>query len=191
MSNVSNGVAATTTVYGDSEATSTFGTSNQQQLTVPSPQPLEDQRQSEPVPLPPHLLANPHLAHLDPGSQVSQSSLPSAQGWEPSLAGSSSSPLPSSPPSLMQTSTLPTRGSGGSSGPMQSHWAMAASSSSQTSLTRPPPSQEGGAYPVSSFRGRGSGGQRSSQDSLEQQFAALTHNLNNSNNNVVDVFVEP
>ena len=66
---------------------------------------------------------------------------------------------------------------------MQSHWV---SSSSQSSLGRP----VGGAYPVSSFGVQTGGGQSTSQDSLERQLAALTLNLNNSNNNIVDVYVE-
>lgn len=187
MTNASNGV--TTTVYGGSEATSTFGTTNQQQqLTVGG----DEERQISPLPPSPthHLLTNPHLAHLDHGgggaSQLSQSSITSAQGSS----------------SITQSNTLPIRG-GGTSGFMQSHWGMAPTSSSQTSLSRstaaqPPPSAlsqgGGGAYPISSFKSRNSGGPNTSQDSLDQQFATLALNINNSNNctsHVVDVYIEP
>ena len=125
------------------------------------------------------LLANPHLAHLDQPSPLSQgasagpSSMPqlaAASGSYHSLSqGASPSPHP-----VLHTNTLPSRG--GTSGLMQTHWATAGASSSQSSLSH----SATAAYPVTSFRGQTSG---TSQDSLEQQIASLAMNINNSNNN--------
>ena len=157
MSQVGNGV--TTTVYGGSEATSTFGTSHPvATLLDDSPsqgalQGVADLGDGSGTPVPPlhpsllpptgtspspgpHLLVNPHLAHLEASSssQPQLSSQVSTQGPGPHCL------LPQGP----TTASL---------GPRD----------------RP----------------------TLSQDSLERQLAILTQNINNSNNNVVDVFVEP
>ena len=182
MAQTGNGVS--TTVYGASEATSTFG-SSQHNLATASRSAQDDaaQRTEVAVEGPPSAtppspsstpqlpLTNPHLTHLE------QLSVP---GSTPSLAGlhgASSQPLP--PSSLPQSSFLSSRG--GASNLLQSY------SASQSSL--------GHSAVASGPRGRGSGGQRTSQDSLEQQIAALTLNMNNSNNidtsRIVDVYIEP
>ena len=69
---------------------------------------------------------------------------------------------------------------------------MAGSSASHSSLGCPAGGNSG-VYPVTSFGVQSpvSGHHSTSQDSLERQLAILTQNINNSNNNVVDVFVEP
>lgn len=213
MSQVGNGV--TTTVYGGSEATSTFGTSH------PVATPLDDSPSQgalqgvadlgdgsgTPVPSPhpsllppmgtspspgPHLLANPHLAHLEASSSSSQPQLTSTQGSVPQLSAASGSYHSlSASQGNGQTNTLPSRGAQGSSGLLQSHRGMGGSSTSHSSLGRPAGGNSG-MYPVTSFGVQSSlsGNHSSSQDSLERQLALLTQNLNNSNNNVVDVFVE-
>ena len=217
-----NGVS--TTVYGVSEATSTFGTA---QHSTASPRTSLDsssaaQRTAQGVadlgdgsgtPVPtlhsspqpptaspsPRLLVNPHLAHLDTGSLSQGSS--SGAGSVPQLLAATGSyhtlsqgAAATSHPAL-HTNTLPTRGGGGgASGLVHSHWGMAGGSASQSSLghTVSGGVAGGGAYPVSSFKGRTSGGQSTSQDSLEKQLATLALNLNSSNNNnFVDVYVEP
>ena len=195
MGNVGNGVS--TTVYGVSEATSTFGTTQHPPATPRSSQDSTSQRPPQgavdmgdgsgtPVPprhhptaSPPRLLVNPHLAHLDQPSPLSQgasagpSSMPqlaAASGSYHSLSqGASPSPHP-----VLQTNTLPSRG--GTSGLMQTHWATAGASSSQSSLSH----SATAAYPVTSFRGLTSG---TSQDGLEQQIASLAMN------NFVDVSI--
>ena len=72
---------------------------------------------------------------------------------------------------------------------------MVGSSASHSSLGRPAGGNSGG-YPVTSFGVQSpvSGHHSTSQDSLpslERQLAILSQNINNSNNNVVDVFIEP
>ena len=209
-----NGV--TTTVYGGSEATSTFGTSHPvATLLDDSPsqgalQGVADLGDGSGTPVPPlhpsllpptgtspspgpHLLANPHLAHLEASSssQPQLSSQVTTQGPGPQLPATSGS-YHSLSGSQGQTNTLPSRGTQGSSGLLQSHRGMAGSSASHSSLGHPAGGNSG-VYPVTSFGVQSpvSGHHSTSQDSLERQLAILTQNINNSNNNVVDVFVEP
>lgn len=171
-----NGVS--TTVYGDSEATSTFS-STQHNLSVATRASQEDPAQRTPSgaeggssasPLPPSSSSTPQLL--------------------PNLSQSSQDHPTPAPSALLHSNTLPSRG--GSSNLLQSHMAAGPTSASQSSLGQ---SGVGVGYPVSSFRGRDSGGQRSSQNSLEREIAALTMNINNSNNNdtsrVVNVYIEP
>ena len=223
LGQVGNGVS--TTVYGGSEATSTFGTTQQPTFNdCPySQRPLRgaaDLGDGSGTPVPPQhssllppsaspgprLLANPYLAHLDSsaGAASSQSQLSSGQGSSTflsapgsaaqlqsspasgsyhSLAGSQGNGHSPSPQAPFQTSTLPSRSQHAASGPTQSHWVMAGGSASHSSLGQP-----GGNYPVSSF---GVGVASTSDESLERQLASLALNLNNSNNNVVDVYIEP
>ena len=172
-----NGVS--TTVYGDSEATSTFS-STQQNLSVAKRASQEDPFQRVPQgnggegvpsasPLPPSLSSTPQLL--------------------PNLSQSSQDHPTLPPSSLLHSNTLPSRG--GSSSLLQTHVAAGSASASQSSLGYSGVT----AYPVSSFRGRDSGGQMSSQTSLEREIAALTMNINNSNSNdtsrVVNVYIEP
>ncbi|CAI8013798.1 Receptor-type tyrosine-protein phosphatase delta [Geodia barretti] len=177
ISQVGNGVS--TTVYGDSEATSTFS-STQQNLSVAKRASQEDPFQRVPQgnggegvpsasPLPPSLSSTPQLL--------------------PNLSQSSQDHPTLPPSSLLHSNTLPSRG--GSSSLLQTHVAAGSASASQSSLGYSGVT----AYPVSSFRGRDSGGQMSSQTSLEREIAALTMNINNSNSNdtsrVVNVYIEP
>ena len=172
MSKVGNGV--TTTVYGGSEATSTFGTSHPvATLLDDSPsqgalQGVADLGDGSGTPVPPlhpsllpptgtspspgpHLLANPHLAHLEASSssQPQLSSQVSTQGPGPQLPATSGF-YHSLSGSQGQTNTLPSRGTQGSSGLLQSHRGMAGSSASHSSLGRPAGGNSG-VYPVTSF----------------------------------------
>ena len=207
MSQVGNGV--TTTVYGGSAATSTFGNSHPVATLLGALQGVADLGDGSGTPVPPlhpsllpptgtspspgpHLLANPHLAHLEASSSSQpQLSQVSTQGPGPQLPATSGS-YHSLSGSQGQTNTLPSRGTQGSSGLLQSHRGMAGSSASHSSLGRPAGGNSG-VYPVTSFGVQSpvSGHHSSSQDNLERQLAILTQNITNSNNNVVDVFVEP
>ena len=128
-----NGVS--TTVYGVSEATSTFGTAAQ------------------------HPPATPRSSQDSTSQRPPQGAVDMGDG--------SGTPVP--PRHHPTAYTLPSRG--GTSGLMQTHWATAGASSSQSSLSH----SATAAYPVTSFRGRTSG---TSQDSLEQQIASLAMNIN-------------
>ena len=153
-----NGV--TTTVYGGSEATRTFGTSHPvATLLDDSPsqgalQGVADLGDGSGTPVPPlhpsllpptgaspspgpHLLANPHLAHLEASSSSQpQLSQVSPQGPGPQLPATSGS-YHSLSGSQGQTNTLPSQRTQGSSGLLQSHRGMAGSSASHSSLGCP------------------------------------------------------
>lgn len=237
LSQMGNGVS---TVYGGSEATSTFGTSQHlhpptagstadssslsqgtvqgaEGLGSPSHTPVPSQPplppSASPAAFPRHLLANPHLAHLDTGGGGgSQSPLSSMQGSSPYLSAQGSAPQlhsaavssgsytnlsqgeghsPSSH-TVFQTNTLPayhTHRSAASTQPGQAQWGVGGASASQGSLTGPTGPAHG-SYPTSTFGVSSGAGQRASEESLEHKMAAMTLNLNNSNNNIVDVYVE-
>ena len=203
------------TVYGGSEATSTFGTS--QQLLHPGSsarasldgsahsQGVADVRDgsgtpvpSSQVPAPPHLLANPQLAHLNPASthgsapflstQVSASPPLHLAAMSGSFQGIPSAPGSgngsSGPHSVFQTNTLPSR---------SNQHPVAAATTSQPSLGR----EGSGGYPSPGVPLQGAsavvaaaGERRDSQDSLERTLANITLSLKSNSNNCVDVFVE-
>lgn len=175
VSQVGNGV--TTTVYGDSEATSTFSSNSQQHALAIAKRASQEEPSS-----------STQLTLLDEGAQIpsaSPSSSTTPQLLTPRTDQLSQTPTHDHP--LLHTNTLPAGGGGG--GATSNLQGLTPTSASQTSL-----GISGAAYPISSFRGRDSGGQRSSTDSFEKQIATLL-NINNSNNNnnscgFVDVYIE-